>query len=77
MLALANCAGAWVEVPAVVDVWSLFSVDLFRSGLPSDVNTRSCVPLSRVHRDRPAKLGYANCAVRQHGDRAALSSMAA
>jgi hypothetical protein len=65
--------------PAVTDAGSFLTVDLFRNGPWSAVNTRKCVPLSRMPRSWPAKLGwYANaCAVRQHGARAALSSMAA
>lgn len=54
---------------------SLLSGILLRK-VPALLNAHSCVPLCLVHGDGPAKLGCANRAAgRQHGDRAALSSI--
>lgn len=73
----ANCEAVGTAVdPGFVEVGSFPSVDWLYND-PLVVNMRSCVVAGLVHGARPAKLRWVNCAGRQHGDRVALSSMAA
>lgn len=78
--------GGWVALPSANEgtadgpgftaVGSVPSVD-WLCNRPQEVNTRSCAAFGLVHGALRAKLGCAYRAGRQHGDRAALSSMAA
>lgn len=73
----ANCEAVGTAAdPGFVEVGSFPSVDWLYND-PRVVNMRSCVVAGLVHGARPVKLGCVNRAGRQHGDRAALSSMAA
>lgn len=74
--ALPSVSEGTAAEPGFVAIGSLPSVDWF-CNRPYEVNMRSCVAFGLVHGARPAKLGWAYRAGRQHGERAALSSMAA
>jgi hypothetical protein len=73
---LPSANGGTTDGPGFTAVGSVPSVD-WLCNRPQEVNTRSCAAFGLVHGALRAKLGCAYRAGRQHGDRAALSSMAA